>query len=217
LEPSFSRALQVSLVVNTFSATAIIWNALFGLASAASFDHGGGVASWTRHIGGGWTIAGASASFDVSWAHEDFAGFNIGIFKHFDASDDGLVTARADWIFWHGIGDFKVALTWFLWFRATFTVVAAFVAILSFTINNVEDWFVQWARNWSWHGETEKFQCVCIANFCAFGNGVVGSTFENGASIIRVPNLSDVVVLTFVGTLFTVSGHAAITLNELWV
>ena len=204
-------------MVNTFSATAIVWNALFGLASAASFDHGGGVAGWARHVGGGWAIAGASASFDVSWAHDDFTGFNMGVFKVFDGSDDGGVTASADWIFWHSISDVDVALTFFVWTWTAFTVVTAFVTILSFTIENVEFWKRSWAGNWSWKGETEKLQSVWVASFCAFGNGVVGGTFENGASINRVPDFSDVVVLTFMGTLVTVSGHAAFTLNEFWV
>lgn len=217
MKPGLSRALQVSEIVNTFSAAAIIWNALFGLASAASFDQSSGVAGWARHVGGGWAIAGASASFDVSWAHDDLSGFFMGVFKIFNVSDDTGVTAFADWIFWHEVGDGFIAHTFFHWFSATLTVVTAFVTLAIGWAENGENWLGKWARNWCWELKTEKFHNVWIANLWPFGNGVVRSAFKNSASINRVPNFSDVVVLAFVGTLFTVSGHATFTLNELWV
>jgi hypothetical protein len=59
-------------------------------------------------------------------------------------------------------------------------------------------------------------QNVWIASFWCFGNGVVGETFVNGATISGVPDFIDFIRFAFMSTFFAFSSHAAFTLDKTW-
>jgi hypothetical protein len=211
--PNVAGFHEVTLVVNAISATVVVFDALFDLASTTSFNVGGGVASWTRDFVQSWAITGASTVFDVSQTSKNFSSFFVSVFVLFLSGNNIGVLARANWI-----GNFNWFWTvWILnWFWRTFTVVTASVAFTVFSVQSREFWFISWARNWSWEAESEVGQNIWIASFWSFGNGVVGKTFVNGATISGVPDVVDFVGLTVVVTFFAFSGHATFTLNKDW-
>jgi hypothetical protein len=97
--PNITGFHEVTLVVNAISATVVVFDALFDLASATSFDVSGGVASWTRDFVQSWAITGASTVFDISQAIRNFSIFWVSPFVFFSSRNDRRVLARANWIF----------------------------------------------------------------------------------------------------------------------
>jgi hypothetical protein len=211
--PNISGLSEVTEVVNAISTTVVVFDALFDLASATSFNVGSSVASWARNFVQSWTITSASTVFDVSQTLKNFSSFWVSPFVLFLGGNNVGVLARANWI-----GNFNWFWTrWVLnWFWRTFTVVTASVSFTISSVQSREFWFISWARDWSWEAESEVGQNIWIASFWSFRNGVIGKTFVNGASIGGVPDFIDFVRLTVMGTFFAFSSHATFALDKDW-
>jgi hypothetical protein len=213
LVPSVTRVFKVTKVINTLSATVIVWDTLFNFATATGIDQSSGMTSWARHIVVSWAVTGASTVFDLFQTFKSFSSFFVKVFVSFSSGNDASVLARADWIgnsnhFWTDWIDMRIAVT--------FSVVTAFMA---FSIGWVQDgqvWFAGWARDWSWEAETESAQSVWITDFWPFRNGVIRQAFKNGATIGGVPDFIDLFWLTIVHAFFAFSSHAAFTLDKKW-